>query len=128
MACFVRVNSPAVHKVLTNIPMMIAVMSDHTNGMAVYSGGLEVVESLGDGPVGIRMSDRPAAERRFVDVGQTVTGSDSNAVDLSRLYPRLSAWMTGPFDNLSAIWRVAERFNRLNDWYLSLIAGCRLSA
>jgi hypothetical protein len=107
--------------------MMIAVMSDHLNGIAVYSVGLEVVESQGYGPVDLRMSDRLAAERRFVVVGHTVTGRGSSAVDLSRLYPGLSAWMSGPFDNLSVIRWVAERYDRLNDWYLSLIADCRLS-
>jgi hypothetical protein len=117
-----------VHRALTSIPMIIVLMSDHPNGFAVHSGGLEAVESLGNRPVGIRMSDRLAAERRFVDVGQTVTGRDSNAVDMSRLYPGVSAWMTRPFDDLSVIWRVAERHNRLNDWYLSLIAERRLSA
>jgi hypothetical protein len=88
--------------------MMIVVMSDHPDGIAVYSVRLEVVESPGYGPVGIRMSDRLAAKRRFVVVGHTVTEGDSNAVDVSRLYPGLSAWMSGPFDNLSAIRWVAE--------------------
>ena len=103
-------------------------MSDHPDGVAVYSGGLEVVEYPGYGPVGIRMRDRLAAERRLVVVVHTVTGRDSNAVDLSGLYPGLSAQMSVPFDNLSVNRRLADRYNRLNDWYQSLIANCRLSA
>jgi hypothetical protein len=59
---------------------MIAVMSVHLGGIAVYSGGLEIAESPGYEPPGARMSDRLAAERRFVVVGHTVTGRDSKAV------------------------------------------------
>ena len=88
--------------------MMIVLMSGHPDGIAPHSQGMEVAKSLGDGPVGIRISDRLAAERRFVVVGDAITGRDSNAVDSSGLYPGLSAWMSGPFDNLTVIRWVAE--------------------
>ena len=115
-----------MHRVLTSIPMMIAVMSVHPDGIAVYSGGLEIAESQGYEPPGARMCDRLAAERRFVVVGHTVTGRDSNTGDVSGLYPGVSAWMGGLFDNVFIRW-VADRYDRPMYWYLSLIADCRLS-
>jgi hypothetical protein len=81
MACLVRVNSPAVHRVLASKPMMtVAITGHHIDSDVLCSARYGIVESVW------WMSDHLAAEWRGVLIGRAVTGSDSIAVDLSRLF------------------------------------------
>ena len=98
MACLVRVNSPAVQRALASKPMMAMAITGHHIDIDVYSAWYGMVESVRPARAVIRMSGRLAAEWRGVVIGRAVTGSDSIAVDLSRLFTGLSALMPGYFD------------------------------
>jgi hypothetical protein len=100
MACLVRVNSPAVHRALASNPMMAVTITGHPIDMDVDSAGYGMAESVRPARSAIWMSDRLATEWRGVVIGRAVTGSDSIAGYISRLFTSLSALMPGYFDAL----------------------------